>query len=93
MSGFKEFLAGEELYVLPPPGGSIKDGAAMTDCQADAYLSSVACIIKNRGMSRNEAVDMLWMKIDQVKNQEHFGLADDIKIIERLGAWALELAH
>lgn len=88
-----EFLESETVYILPAPGGSIDGGRDSSDCLADAYLAGVAALIKKRGMSRAEAVDTLWMKIEQVKNQEHFGREDDLKIIERLGAWAKELAH
>lgn len=88
-----EFLAGPLTYLYPAPGGTLMSGGDHSADQADAYMAAIAALIKQREMSRAEAIDVLYMKMEQVKNQEHFGTKADLLIIGRLGEWIRDLAN
>lgn len=85
-----EFLSSDLIYVLPAPGGALLDRGTSTDCDADAYLASVAAHIKTKGLDAEAAVQFLYIKMGQVANQEHFGQPFDELIIRRLGEWIRE---
>jgi hypothetical protein len=89
----REFLDGPNTYVLPPPGGSLAKRADFTDRDEDAYMASIAAMIKKREMSSAEAIDTLFMKMEQVRCQQHFGIEADLLIIKRLGEWIREIAN
>jgi hypothetical protein len=81
----RQFMESEFDLVVPAPGGPIY-------CDADLYLAEVAALIKRKAFDSQHACEFLWMKIDQICNQEHFGQHDDALILVRLGQWVRELA-
>ena len=88
-----EFLRGPLTYVLPAPGGSIIGGGLRTNCDADLYLAEVAALIKRRDMTREEAIETLAMKIEQILGQMHYGEHEDPLLIERIRGWIRDLSN
>lgn len=93
MQRITEFLDGAETFVYPAPGGALGTGAETSNADADYYVAEVAALIKRREMKRSEALDVLAMKIEQVRLQRHYGAREDALIIERMQEWMRDLSH
>lgn len=78
-----EFISGKFLYILPAPGGSLKNGDLKCNSDADAWLASLAAAAKASEDWR--ATLKRWL--DTLACTNAFDHETDLKMMERIGAW------
>ena len=88
----RAFLDSGFTYILPAPGGSLKDGGMSTDCDADLYLASLASKAKKRKGDKRSPLEYLQMHHEIVFRSRLFDATTDAKILDRVGGWIRELA-
>ena len=89
----REFLEGKLTYVLPAPGGALKDGGIRTDQMGDAYMASLASKAKKRRGDGRSPVEYLQQHLEIVTRSRIFDAQTDALIITRIGVWIRELSN
>lgn len=89
----RAFLESEFAYALPAPGGSLRDGSILTNCDSDAFMASLAAAAKKEQGAGRSVVAFLDRKRRQIEEQSHFKVEIDVKIIQRINSWIRELAN